>query len=131
MNYSNADWPKEVRRLTNKKGVEVVFEHTGAATWPGSIASLKTNGRLVTCGATSGYAAETDIRQVFYRHLTILGSFMGSKAELLEAMKFIETGKIRAVVDQVLPLAEARRAHELMEDRAQFGKMVLKVRSAE
>lgn len=131
VNYSNPDWPKEVRRLTNKKGVEVVFEHTGAATWPGSIASLRTNGRLVTCGATSGYAAETDIRQVFYRHLTILGSFMGSKAELLEAMKFIATGKIRAVVDQVLPLAEARRAHELMEDRAQFGKLVLKVKSEE
>jgi NADPH:quinone reductase-like Zn-dependent oxidoreductase len=127
LNYSNADWPKEVRRLTNKKGVDVVFEHTGVATWPGSIASLKTNGRLVTCGATSGYDAQTDIRQVFYRHLTILGSFMGSKAELLEAMKFIETGKIRAVVDQVLPLAEARRAHELMEDRAQFGKIVLRV----
>lgn len=126
LNYSNAGWPKEVRRLTNRKGVDVVFEHTGAATWPGSIASLKTNGRLVTCGATSGYAAETDIRQVFYRHLTILGSFMGSKAELLEAMKFIETGRIRAVVDQVLPLQEARRAHELMEDRAQFGKLVLR-----
>ena len=104
LNYSNADWPREVRRLTDKKGVDVVFEHTGAATWPGSIASLRTNGRLVTCGATSGYDAQTDIRQVFYRHLTILGSFMGSKAELLEAMKFVETGKIRAVVDQVLPL---------------------------
>src|SRR5687768_13452902 len=128
LNYSNAEWPKEVRRLTNKKGVEVVFEHTGAATWTGSIASLRSNGRLVTCGATSGYAAETDIRQVFYRHLTILGSFMGSKAELLEAMKFIELGKIRAVVDQVLPLKQARRAHELMEDRAQFGKLVLDAR---
>ena len=126
LNYSNAGWPKEVRRMTDKKGVDVVFEHTGAVTWPGSIASLKTNGRLVTCGATSGYAAETDIRQVFYRHLTILGSFMGSKAELLEAMKFIETGKIKAVVDQVLPLQDARRAHELMEDRAQFGKLVLR-----
>ena len=125
INYSNADWPKEVKRLTNRRGVDVVFEHTGAATWPGSLASLRANGRLVTCGATSGFAAETDLRQVFYRHVTILGSFMGSKAELLEAMKFIESGKIRAVVDQSLPLAEARRAHELMEDRAQFGKLVL------
>ncbi len=125
VNYSSEDWPKEVKRLTLKKGVDVVFEHTGAGTWSGSIASLKTNGRLVTCGATSGFAAQTDIRQIFYRHLTILGSFMGSKAELLEAMKFIESGKIRAVVDQVLPLAEACRAHELMEDRAQFGKLVL------
>jgi NADPH:quinone reductase-like Zn-dependent oxidoreductase len=125
VNYSNDDWPKEVKRLTNRRGVDVVFEHTGATTWPGSIASLKPNGCVVTCGATSGYAAQTDLRQVFYRHLTILGSFMGSKAELLEAMKFVESGKIRAVVDQELPLAEARRAHELMEDRAQFGKLVL------
>ena len=126
VNYSNDDWPKEVKRLTNRRGVDVVFEHTGAATWPGSIASLKPNGRLVTCGATSGFAAQTDLRQVFYRHLTILGSFMGSKSELLEAMKFVENRKIRAVIDQELPLAEARRAHELMENRAQFGKIVLK-----
>lgn len=126
VNYSDDAWPREVKRLTSKRGVDVVFEHTGAATWPGSISSLKPNGRLVTCGATSGFAAQTDLRQVFYRHITILGSFMGSKAELLQAMKFIESGKIRAVVDQVLPLAEARRAHELMEDRAQFGKLVLK-----
>jgi NADPH:quinone reductase-like Zn-dependent oxidoreductase len=125
VNYTREDWPREVKRLTNRRGVDVVFEHTGATTWPGSIASLKSNGRLVTCGATSGFAAQTDIRQIFYRHLTILGSFMGSKSELLEAMKFVESGKIRAVIDQVLPLAEARRAHELMEDRAQFGKLVL------
>jgi NADPH:quinone reductase-like Zn-dependent oxidoreductase len=125
INYTSSDWPKEVRRLTGRKGVDVVVEHTGAATWPGSIASLKPNGRLVTCGATSGYDAHTDLRQVFYRHLNILGSFMGSKAELLEAMKFVEQGKIRGVVDRILPLSEARQAHELMENRAQFGKIVL------
>ena len=126
INYTQADWPKEVRRLTDRKGVDVVVEHTGAATWPGSISSLKNNGRLVTCGATSGYDARTDLRQVFYRHLNILGSFMGSKAELLEALKFVREGKIRAVVDRVLPLSEARQAHELIESRAQFGKVVLK-----
>jgi NADPH:quinone reductase-like Zn-dependent oxidoreductase len=125
INYTREDWPREVRRLTGKRGVDVVFEHTGAETWPGSIASLAKDGRLVTCGATSGYDARTDIRQVFYRHLSLVGSFMGSKAELLDAMKFIERGTIRAVVDRTLPLAEARRAHELMEDRAQFGKLVL------
>ena len=125
INYSREDWPKEVKRLTERRGVDVVVEHTGAATWPGSIASLKNNGRLVTCGATSGYDARTDLRQVFYRHLTLLGSFMGSKAELLEAMKFVAQGKIRAVVDRVLPLSEARQAHELMENRGQFGKIVL------
>jgi NADPH:quinone reductase-like Zn-dependent oxidoreductase len=125
INYTQAEWPKEVRRLTDRKGVDVVVEHTGAETWPGSISSLKNNGRLVTCGATSGFDAQTDLRQVFYRHLTLLGSFMGSKAELLEAMKFVSEKKIRAVVDRVLPLREARQAHELIEDRAQFGKVVL------
>jgi NADPH:quinone reductase-like Zn-dependent oxidoreductase len=125
INYTQADWPKEVKRLTERRGVDVVFEHTGSETWPGSIASLKNNGRLVTCGATSGFDARTDLRQVFYRHLTILGSFMGSKAELLEAMKFVRTGKIRGVVDRVLPLAEAHQAHELIESRGQFGKVVL------
>lgn len=125
VDYTREDWPKEVRRLTGKKGVEVVFEHTGAATWEGSIGTLARDGRLVTCGATSGFDARTDLRHVFYKHLNVLGSFMGSKAELLEAMRFVESGRIRAVVDEVLPLAEARRAHELMEDRAQFGKLVL------
>jgi NADPH:quinone reductase-like Zn-dependent oxidoreductase len=125
VDYTSDEWPKEVRRLTNKRGVDIVFEHTGAATWPGSLISLRKGGRLVTCGATSGFEAHTDLRQVFYRHLTILGSMMGSKAELLAAMKFIENGQIHAVVDRTLPLAEARQAHELMEDRAQFGKLVL------
>ena len=125
INYTHDDWPKEVRKLTGGRGVDVVFEHTGAATWPGSLVSLRKGGRLVTCGATSGFEARTDLRQVFYRHLTILGSMMGSKAELLAAMKFIESGQIRAVVDRTLPLADARTAHELMEERAQFGKLVL------
>jgi NADPH:quinone reductase-like Zn-dependent oxidoreductase len=125
INYTREDWPKEVKRLTERRGVDVVVEHTGSATWAGSISSLKNNGRLVTCGATSGFDARTDLRQVFYRHLTILGSFMGSKAELLQAMKFVREGKIHAVVDRVLPLSEARQAHEFIENRAQFGKIVL------
>ena len=125
IDYTRDDWPKEVKRLTNGRGVDVVFEHTGETTWPGSILSLKKGGRLVTCGATSGFDARTDLRHVFYRHLTILGSMMGSKSDLLAAMKFIESGEIRAVIDRTLPLAEARQAHELMEDRKQFGKLVL------
>lgn len=125
VNYSNEDWPGEVKKLTNRQGVDVVFEHTGSETWPGSIAALKKNGRLVTCGATSGFDARTDLRQLFYRHLTLLGSFMGSKAELLDAMKFVENGAIRAVIDKTMPLFEASHAHELMENRAQFGKLVL------
>jgi NADPH:quinone reductase-like Zn-dependent oxidoreductase len=125
IDYTRDDWPKEVKRVTDRAGVDVVFEHTGAETWGGSVSVLKNNGRLVTCGATSGFDARTDLRQVFYRHLTILGSFMGSKGELLEALRFIERGQIRAVVDRTLPLAGARQAHQLMENRAQFGKLVL------
>ncbi len=125
VDYTKSDWPKEVKRLTNRNGVDVVFEHTGTATWAGSIAALRNSGRLVTCGATSGFDARTDLRQVFYRQLSILGSFMGSKAELLEALPFIQAGALKPVVDRSLPLAEARRAHELMEDRAHFGKLVL------
>ena len=127
INYSSEDWPRLVKRLTNGRGVDVVFEHTGTATWPGSILSLKKGGRLVTCGATSGFDARTDLRHVFYRHLTILGSMMGSKSDLLTAMKFIESEQLRAVIDRTLPLEEAPQAHELMEDRAQFGKLVLTV----
>ena len=125
IDYTSDGWSKEVRKLTGGRGVDLVFEHTGAATWPGSILSLRKGGRLVTCGATSGFDARTDLRQVFYRHLTILGSMMGSKAELIAAMKFVESGQIRAVVDRTLPLAAAQPAHELMEDRTQFGKLVL------
>ena len=125
VDYTSGDWAREVRRLTEKRGVDVVFEHTGAATWEGSIQSLRTGGRLVTCGATSGFAATTDIRQLFYRHLTFLGSFMGAKSELLDALPFVESGMIRPVVDRVLPLREARQAHELMSNRGQFGKLVL------
>jgi NADPH:quinone reductase-like Zn-dependent oxidoreductase len=126
VNYTNADWPRTVRTLTNKRGVDVVVEHTGAATWPGSISVMRNDGRLVTCGATSGFDARTDLRQVFYRHLTLLGSFMGSKSELLEAMKFVEQGKIQAVVDRALPLSGAKQAHVLLEKRSQFGKVILK-----
>jgi NADPH:quinone reductase-like Zn-dependent oxidoreductase len=125
IDYTSDVWSKEVRKLTGGRGVDLVFEHTGAATWPSSILSLRKGGRLVTCGATSGFDARTDLRQVFYRHLTIMGSMMGSKAELIAAMKFVESGQIRAVVDRTLPLAAAQQAHELMEDRTQFGKLVL------
>jgi NADPH:quinone reductase-like Zn-dependent oxidoreductase len=114
-----------VRRLTEKRGVDVVFEHTGPQTWPGSIQVLAKNGRLVTCGATSGYDARTDLRQVFYRHLNLLGSFMGSKADLLAALNFVVRGQLRAVVAETMPLRDARRAHEQMQNRAQFGKLVL------
>ena len=125
INHSKQKIAEEVRRLTNRRGVDVVVEHVGTATWDASLASLATNGRLVTCGATTGYDAKIDIRHLFARHLTLYGSYMGSKAELYAVLKLIGERKLRAVIDRKLPLAECRRAHELLENREQFGKIVL------
>ncbi len=125
IDYTREDIAAEARRLTGKRGVDVVFEHVGTATWEQSVMSLATGGRLVTCGATTGYAAKTDIRYLFSKHLSILGSYMGSKAELHQVVRLLGEGKLRAVIDRVLPLAECRRAHEILEAREQFGKIVL------
>jgi NADPH:quinone reductase-like Zn-dependent oxidoreductase len=125
VNYSRQDFLAEVRRITGKRGVDVLFEHVGKATWEKSLLALARGGRLVTVGATTGYDPPTDLRHVFYRSLSILGSTMGSKGELFEVLALVEQGKLRPVLDRVLPLAEAGAAQKLLEDRAQFGKIVL------
>jgi len=127
IDHSTQKIADEVRRLTSRRGVDVVFEHVGVATWEQSIMSLATGGRLVTCGATTGAAAQLDLRYLFARQLSLLGSFMGSRGELFTVLKLIGEKKLRPVVDRVFPLAEARLAHEYLEGRAQFGKVVLKV----
>lgn len=126
VNYETQDFVQEVRRLTDKKGVEVVFEHVGKKTWEGSILAAAIGGRIVTVGATTGYDPLTDLRHVFFRQLSILGSTMGTAGELVEVLRFVGEGKLRPVVDRVLPLAEARAAQGLLADRAQFGKIVLR-----
>jgi len=115
----------EVKRLTERRGVDVVVEHVGEATWDMSMASLASSGRLVTCGATTGYEAKLDLRHLFSRQLTLLGSYMGSRAELYAVLKLIGQRKLRAVIDRTLPLAQCAQAHELLEQREQFGKIVL------
>ena len=125
INYAQADFAAEVRRLTGKKGVEVVVEHTGQETWGRSLLAAARGGRIVTCGATSGYEAVTDLRHVFSRQLQILGSNMGRKASLHEIFRWVERGRLRPVVDRVLPLERVREAHEVLERRAAFGKVVL------
>ena len=127
IHYTQADFAQEVKRLTHKKGVEVVFENTGQETWEKSILSLARRGRLVTCGATTGYQAMTDLRYLYSKNLVLYGSFMGSKGDLLHLLKFFEKGKLKPVVDQVFPLKEAGKAQQRMEDRKQFGKLVLEV----
>jgi NADPH:quinone reductase-like Zn-dependent oxidoreductase len=126
INHSTQNILEEVKRFTGKRGVDVVIEHVGVATWRSSVSSLAVGGRLVTCGATTGYAAETDLRILFAKQLSLLGSYMGSRGELYDVLKLIAQRKLRAVIDRVLPLSEAARAHELMEHREQFGKIVLR-----
>jgi NADPH:quinone reductase-like Zn-dependent oxidoreductase len=127
INHRTADVGAEVRRLTGKKGVELVVEHVGQSTWERSILALAPRGRLVTCGATTGPAAATDLRYVFAKQLTLMGSYMGGKAELLDAARLFFAGRLRPIVHAVLPLAEARRAHEMLEASEHFGKIVLRV----
>ena len=127
INHKTQKIREEVRRITNKRGVDVVFEHVGTATWDESIASLAPSGRLVTCGATTGYDAKIDLRFLFSRQLSLLGSYMGTKPELLTVMKLVAAGRLKPVVDRIFPLAEAAAAHAYLESSAQFGKVVLKV----
>jgi len=115
----------EVRRITGKSGVDIVFEHVGSATWDDSVRSLRPGGTLVTCGATTGPEAKFDIRVLFSRQLSFLGSYMGTMGDLHQVLKHIFSGKLKAVVDRTFPLSEARSAHERLEKSEQFGKIVL------
>ena len=125
INYASQDLGQEVRRLTGKRGVDIVFEHVGGGTWEKLIPNIAPAGRLVTCGASAGHEAKVDIRYLFSKTIAILGAFMGCKADLLEVVRYMAQGKLRPVVDRTLPLAECAQGHRLIEDRAQFGKIVL------
>jgi NADPH:quinone reductase-like Zn-dependent oxidoreductase len=127
LDHHHDDVVAEVRKITGKKGADVVVEHVGEATWERSILSLAPHGRLVTCGATSGARGVTELRYLFSKQLSLLGSYMGSKGELLAAAPLFFEGRLRPIVHAVLPLAEARRAHEMMEASEHFGKLVLAV----
>jgi NADPH:quinone reductase-like Zn-dependent oxidoreductase len=127
INHKTQKIRDEVRRITNKRGVDVVFEHVGTATWDDSLASLAPGGRLVTCGATTGYDAKVDLRFLFSRQLSLLGSYMGTKSELQTVMKLVAAGKLKPIVDRIFPLAEAAAAHTYLESSSQFGKVVLTV----
>jgi NADPH:quinone reductase-like Zn-dependent oxidoreductase len=127
INHATADVAAEVTRVTSGRGADVVIEHVGTATWNASVRCLARGGRLVTCGATTGFDAGVDLRHLFGRQLSLLGSYMGEKAELLRAARLFFGGLVRPVVDRVFPLAEAREAHRYLEARRQFGKVVLEV----
>jgi alcohol dehydrogenase len=116
---------QEVRRITDGRRADIVFEHTGADTWPISMQCLKWGGTIVTCGATSGLDAQTDIRLLWNKQQNYLGSHLGNKGELIEAMRFVEGGQIKPVVGEILPLHEMARAQHMMESSAIGGKIAI------
>jgi len=125
VDHSRGEFAAEVRAITGRKGVEVAFEHVGGHVFEQAVASLARNGRLVTCGATTGNQATLDLNALFGRHLTILGSWMGRRAELHEVLRFVRDGRLRPVLDSAMPLAQAADAHRRIEAREHFGKVVL------
>jgi NADPH:quinone reductase-like Zn-dependent oxidoreductase len=116
---------QEVRKITNKEGVDIVVEHVGPATWDESMKSLKPGGTIVTCGATTGPNASFDLRFLYSRQLNFLGSYMGTMGELYEVLGHVFAGRLKPVVDRTFPLKEARAAHEYLEASQMFGKVVL------
>ncbi len=126
INHATQDLVVEVKRLTGKRGVDIIFEHVGAEVWPKLILCACKGGKIVTCGATSGWDARTDLRHVFFRQLEILGSTMAPKGDLYPILDHVAAGRLKPVIDRVLPLEQAEAGHRLLEERAQFGKIVLK-----
>ena len=127
VNHHTQDVPAEIRRFTNKRGVHIVIEHVGEATWERSLKCLARGGRLVTCGATTGYKAGIDLRFLFSRQFSLMGSYMGTKGELLRAAQFFFSGDVRPIVDRTFPLSEAAAAQQYLEAGKQFGKVVLEM----
>jgi NADPH:quinone reductase-like Zn-dependent oxidoreductase len=125
INYARQDLAQDIRRLTGKRGVDVVFEHVGGATWKTLIPNIASGGRLVTCGASAGYEGSVDIRYLFSKSISILGAYLGTKADMLTVVGHIARGGLHPVIDRTLPLAECAEGHRLLEERAVFGKVVL------
>ena len=125
IDHYQQDISAEVKKITGKRGVDVVVEHVGIATWPKSLESLAPAGRLVTCGATTGFDARLDLRFLFSKQWSLLGSFMGTMGELHQVLKFVFRKQLKPVVDRVDPLAEIAAAHRYLENKEQFGKVVV------
>jgi NADPH:quinone reductase-like Zn-dependent oxidoreductase len=125
IHYKEQDVAKEVSKLTQGQGVDVVFEHVGAALWPAAMRSLGRGGRLVTCGATTGHKVEIDLRFFFSKQIAILGAYMGSRDDLLQCVRLAERGDIVPVIDTLYPLSETRAAQERLETTSVIGKIVV------
>jgi NADPH:quinone reductase-like Zn-dependent oxidoreductase len=127
INYAREDWAKSVWEKTARRGADVVIENVGAQTWRQSLRSVAKGGRLITCGATTGPMGETDIRIVFWNQIHIIGSTMANRKEFHDVMRLFFEGRLRAIVDEVVPLAEGAAAQQRLAEGRQFGKIVLTV----
>jgi NADPH:quinone reductase-like Zn-dependent oxidoreductase len=125
VNYREEDFVAAVREWTGKRGVEVAVDHVGADTFDQTIRALATGGSYVTCGSTSGHEMKTDFRLVFFKSLSILGSTLGGSHELMDVLDHVSAGRLQPVVDRILPLAQVAEAHDILENRRGFGKVVL------
>jgi NADPH:quinone reductase-like Zn-dependent oxidoreductase len=125
INYREQDFFQEVRRITNKRGVDVVVEHIGADTWEKSAASLTRRGRLVTCGATTGNEGKTNLWSLFAKELSFIGSYGGTRQDLADVLKLVAAERFQPVVDSTYSLAQIGEAHQRMEKREQFGKLIV------
>jgi len=125
LNYKTDDILGEVKSLTNGKGIDVVFEHVGQETWNISMKSLARGGRVVTCGATTGFKANLNLTHLFFKQQSILGSTMGSISSFDGALTLLNEGKIKPVIDRIFPITEIQSAHKYLESGKQFGKVVL------
>lgn len=128
IDYTREDVVERVREITRKRGVDICVDYIGKDTWVDSLRSTSRGGRIVTCGATTGYDPRTDLRHIYYRQLEIIGSTMGSKNELLAPLKFIFDGRMKPVIGKVLHLENTADGHRLIEDRRALGKVVVRVR---
>lgn len=127
LNHRTEDVPRVIREATGKRGVDVVIDSVGEATWTRSLQALGRRGRLVTCGGTSGAMVQTDVRRMFWNQWSLLGSTMGTEAEYETIVGELRAGRLLPVVDSVTPLAEGRRAYERLRSGEQFGKVVVRV----
>ena len=125
IDHYRQDIAAEVKRITARRGVDIVVEHVGTATWARSLASLARGGRVVTCGATTGFDAAVDLRHLFAKEQSLLGSYMGTLGELHRVLKFVFSGQLQPVIDRVYPLADLAEAHRHLESSQQFGKVVV------
>lgn len=125
VNHRDPDWSAQVRKFTGGRGVDLVFEHVGAATWQGSLDSLTRGGRLVTSGGHSGFDVSINLWHLFVKEHTIIGSFAGARQDLLAVLKLVATGQIRPVVQEIVGLEDVSRAQDLLQNRQVFGKLLL------